>query len=212
MAEEESVLSIDTEFVERLSSSDPTPGGGGAAAYCGAVAGACATMVANITYGNDKYEAVHNQIAESVNRLNDVVSDLLYLVDEDAHAFEPVAKALKLPKGEIRDRKLDEALEIACQTPLRIMQACVSVIDESDFLAHSGAKLLISDVGCAIALAKGALIAGSMNVYTNVRMFKDESKVAQYKDLANSLCEDGCRAADAAYAVVADKLDAYRLV
>ena len=209
---EENGLSIDTEFVERLSSADPTPGGGAAAAYCGALAGACASMVGNLTYNNDKFSQIRGALEESINRLNEINSDLLILVDEDAKSFEPVAKAMKLPKGELRDKKMDDALVLACSVPLEIMQKCIDVIEECEYLANNGSKLLVSDVGCATSMAKAALISASLNVYVNVRLFSDDSKAVQFKSLADNLCEDGTRASDAVYATVADKIDAYRLV
>ena len=209
---EDNGLTIDTGFVERLSSGDPTPGGGAASAYCGALAGACASMVANLTYGNDKFDSIRGALEASVNRLNEINSDLLILVDEDAKSFEPVAKVMKLPKGELRNKKMDDALVLACSVPLEIMQKCIDVIEECDYLAANGSKLAVSDVGCATSMAKAALVSASLNVYVNVRLFSDEAKSAQFKALADNLCEEGIRASDAVYASVADKIDAYRLV
>lgn len=209
---EENGLSIDTEFIERLSGADATPGGGAASAYCGALAGACASMVANITFTNEKYDQISGQLEASINRLNDANSDLLILVDEDAKSFAPVAKAMKLPKGEIRNRKMDDALVLACSVPLEIMQKCLDVIEECEFLAKNTGKLTLSDIGCAASMAKAALIAASMNVFVNVRLFSDPSKAEQFKSLATSLCEEGVTEADYAYSIVADQLDAYRLV
>ena len=46
------------EFVSALASSAPTPGGGGAAALCGAVGAALCGMVASLTSGKKKYADV----------------------------------------------------------------------------------------------------------------------------------------------------------
>ena len=49
---------VDTKFVEALASKAPTPGGGGASAYAGALASALASMVGNLTVGKKKYADV----------------------------------------------------------------------------------------------------------------------------------------------------------
>ena len=43
------------KFLEALASSAPTPGGGGAAALCGALAIALGNMVGNLTLGKKTY-------------------------------------------------------------------------------------------------------------------------------------------------------------
>lgn len=203
-------FAIDTTFVEKLSSSDPTPGGGGAAAYAGALAGALGSMVGNLTLNNAKYEDVHEPVRRAVERLNEATADLIVLIGEDATAFEPAAKAFGLPKGEERDRTLNEALGVACEPPLKMIQKCQDIIEECDYLADNGAKLAISDIGCAAALARGALISASLNVYINVRLFPSKEKGQEYAKLINGLVSDGVAAADAVYAKVADQLDAWK--
>ena len=45
----------DAAFLEQLASGSPTPGGGSAAAYAGALAAALVAMVARTTLGKNKY-------------------------------------------------------------------------------------------------------------------------------------------------------------
>lgn len=202
-------LTIDTNFIERLSSKEPTPGGGATAAYCGALAGACASFVGNLTIDNKKYAEVKTQVEASVNRLNETTADLIYLVDEDANAFAPVAKAMKLPKGELRDREIDKCLVGACEIPLEIMQKIMDILDECTSLAEHGSRLALSDVGCAAAIGRGALIAASMNIYANAKMFRQEDKAIMYKNLATELCDDGVALADSVLELVNAEFDSW---
>lgn len=43
------------EFLERLASKEPVPGGGGAAALGGAIGAALTSMVANLTVGKENF-------------------------------------------------------------------------------------------------------------------------------------------------------------
>ena len=205
-------MTIDTSFIERLSEGKPSPGGGSASAYCAALAGACAAMAGNLTYINDNFKGVKAQLGESINRLNDVTSDLLFLVDADTKSFEPVLKAMRLPKGEIRDKKVDDALVCACDVPFEIMQKSLLVIDECDFVSDLCSKMTISDVGCGVLLAKASLVCASLNVYENVKLFKSDELAKKYKLLADSMCDEGCQKADAIYSKIADQLGAFRLI
>ena len=90
---ERRVCVVDTEFVEALASKAPTPGGGGASAYAGALASALASMVGNLTVGKKKYADVEERMRAELVELDDTRAHLLSLIDEDARAFEPLAAA-----------------------------------------------------------------------------------------------------------------------
>lgn len=113
---------VDTEFVEALASKAPTPGGGGASAYAGALASALASMVGNLTVGKKKYADVEERDAAEVVELDDTRAHLLSLIDEDARAFEPLAAAYGMPKDTDAERAaqsaaLQQALVGACEVP-----------------------------------------------------------------------------------------------
>ena len=52
------------QFLERLASADPTPGGGSAAAIMGAMGAALVSMVCNVTFGKKGYEAAEPEMRE----------------------------------------------------------------------------------------------------------------------------------------------------
>ena len=54
-------MGINQDFINELASKAPTPGGGGASAYCGALATALASMVGNLTVGKKTYVAVEKK-------------------------------------------------------------------------------------------------------------------------------------------------------
>ena len=57
-----------TEFTERIASSAPTPGGGGASALVGAIGAALGDMVGEFTVGKKNYADVEEEIKALMQR------------------------------------------------------------------------------------------------------------------------------------------------
>ncbi|MBR0094824.1 MAG: cyclodeaminase/cyclohydrolase family protein, partial [Synergistaceae bacterium] len=103
-------------FSELLAEKLPTPGGGGAAAYVGALSAALCSMVGNFTLGKKKYAEFEEDVKEILLKAERLRLRLLSLVDEDAQAFSPLAEAYALPKdAPRRDEILEKALLNACE-------------------------------------------------------------------------------------------------
>lgn len=202
---------LDTSFIDDLASAAPTPGGGGASAYCGALASALASMVGNLTVGKKRYADVEDAMRASLERLASVRRRLVELVEEDARAFAPLAAAYRMPRetpGEqaAKDAALQEALIGACEVPLEIMARCVEVIDECDFMARSGSRMAVSDAGVAVVFAKAALLGASLNVYINVGALADKERAYAYRAQADGLIASCAKRADEIYAYVVSSL------
>ena len=177
---------MDTTFIDELASAAPTPGGGGAASYVGAVASALASMVGNLTVGKKTYAAVEDDVRATLERLALLRNKLLALIESDAQAFEPLAASYRMPKATpeeaaAKQAALQLALGPACDVPLIIMRTCAEVIDHADFLARNGSKLAVSDAGAAAVLARAAVVAASMNVYINAASMDDEARADRYR-------------------------------
>ena len=81
------------DFLSRLASKAPAPGGGGAAALVGAAGVALGNMVGNLTTGKKKYAAVEEEILVLNARAEALRKRLEALVQADADAFTPLAAA-----------------------------------------------------------------------------------------------------------------------
>lgn len=191
---------IDRTFIEELASSAPTPGGGGAAAYSGALGSALSSMAGNLTVGKKKYASVEDEIQKRLDALQEVRSELLDLVTRDAEAFAPLARAYGLPREtpeqiEYKRTVMQESLIGAIEVPFAIMNACARVIELSDFLAHNGNRMVVSDVATGVSFAKGALKGAALNVYVNAASLEDRDLAQRYTDEADRLiAECGARA------------------
>lgn len=183
---------IDTTFLNELSTKAPTPGGGGASAYAGALAAALSSMVGNLTTGKKTYAAVEGQVQERLAVLEDMRAKLVSLIDADAEAFKPLAASYGMPSGTEEEKAaknaaLQAALTDACAVPLQIMEVCAAVIDQADFLAHNGSKLAVSDAGASAILARAATRAASLNVFINTGSMADREKAAAFEQKADEL-------------------------
>ena len=170
---------MDTTFIDELASAAPTPGGGGAAAYAGALASALASMVGNLTVGKSRYADVEDEVRASLSRLEELRARLVALVDEDARAFEPLAAAYRLPKATPEEQAAKNAA---------LQRALVdAVLDEADYLARHGSKMARSDAGVAAAFVRAASDGASLNVYINVASMDDADRAARYRAEAELL-------------------------
>lgn len=183
---------MDTTFIDELASAAPTPGGGGASAYVGALATAAASMVGNLTVGKKTYADVEPRVQEALARLEAKRTRLIELVDEDAQVFEPLSATYRMPKGTpaelaARNEAMQAALVDACEVPLAIMRTVAEAVDDIDFLAHHGSKLARSDAGVAAAFARAAVDGASLNVYINVASLDDAALAERFRVEAEQL-------------------------
>ncbi len=199
-------MGINQDFINELASKAPTPGGGGASAYCGALATALASMVGNLTVGKKTYAAVEDEVKEALIQLEEQRNKFVELIDKDAQAFEPLSRAYRLPRATseelaYKNKVMQQALVGATEVPLEIMDICAQVITTSKFLAHNGSRLALSDVGVAVLFAKAALKGASLNVYANASSMANEAQARSYIQQADCLIEE--------YGALADELYEY---
>ena len=164
------------KFLEALASSAPTPGGGGAAALCGALGIALGNMVGNLTLGKKKYADVQGDIAELNAKAEALRDGFVALVDADAEAFAPLSRAYSIPKDDpARDEIMEPALLKAAEAPLEIMRKCAEALELISGYAAKGSALAISDAGCAAALCGAAMEAAALNVKINTKSMKNRA-------------------------------------
>ena len=196
------------KFLETLASSAPTPGGGGAAALCGAVGIALGNMVGNLTLGKKKYADVQEDIAALNQRAEALRADFVALIDADAEAFKPLSEAYGIPKDDPkRQEVMEAALLAAVQPPLEIMRKCVKALELIAEYAAKGSTLAVSDAGCAAAITRAALEAAALNVFVNTRLMSRRGGADAINEEANVLLSDGCAAAGEIYEEVYGRLN-----
>lgn len=182
------------EFINVLSSEEPTPGGGGASALTGAMGVALAGMVASLTLNSDKYKDVHAEMRDIKAQTDSLQARLLNLADVDAAGFAPLAAAYKIPKDDpMRAEILEDALIGACSPPLTIMRVCANAMELFPVLRKKGSKMAVSDVDAGEALCRAAIKAASYNVFINTKLMKDRTKAESMNTVTQRMVEEwGC--------------------
>lgn len=166
-----------TNFLDKLASKEPAPGGGGAAALVGALGVALGNMTGSLTVGKKKYAAVEQEITELNKRSEMLGKELYELIKGDAEAFMPVAKAYAIPKDDpTRNEVMEQALMGAAKVPLQIMKKCCEALEMIDVYAQKGSVLAISDAGCAAILCKAAIESAALNVYINTKAMNNRER------------------------------------
>jgi formiminotetrahydrofolate cyclodeaminase len=198
-------------FLDDLASERPTPGGGGAAALCGAIGAALVSMVANLTIGKKNYEAVSEDL-EAVNaKAVALRAELFHAIDEDVAAFNAVMGAYGLPRGTDEEKAkrtsaIQAALKDATLAPLRAVKACFEVIRLSADVAEKGNLNVISDAGVAVLAANAGLRSAALNVFVNAKAIKDRDFAEQQIADVNALLAQAAEMTESVYRTVRTKI------
>lgn len=196
-----------TVFTEELASPAPVPGGGGASALVGAIGVALGDMVGELTVGKKKYADVEEDVKAFMVNAQELRRRFLELIDGDAEAFAPLAKAYGIPKDDpTRDEVMENALKVACGVPMDIMRACGEALDLIEEFAAKGSKLAISDAGCGAVLCKAAMQAASLNVFINTKSMKDRACAEALEKEANELLDKYTAMGDEIFGTVLGKI------
>ncbi len=198
-------------FLDDLASERPTPGGGGAAAVCGAIGAALVSMVANLTIGKKNYEAFSEDLKMVNVKAEALRAELTRAIEEDVVAFNAVMGAYGLPRGSDEEKAkrtlaIQAALKEATQAPLCAVKACFEVIHLSATVAEKGNLNVISDAGVAVLAANAGLRSAALNVFINAKAIKDRDFAEKQLAEVNALLEQAAKTTESVYQTVRTKI------
>jgi formiminotetrahydrofolate cyclodeaminase len=181
MPDEPSLIDLSVaDFLDRLASGKPTPGGGSASALGGALAAALTSMVCNFTVGREEFAEVGPEAQRLLDESEAARAALEFGVDADADAFGVVSKAYKMPRGtepekQARLQAIRAASLGAARAPLEVVRLAANVLDICTRLAEIGNPRVLSDVVVAAFLARAALHSAAANVEVNLPQIKGDA-------------------------------------
>ena len=158
-------------FLEKVSSSTPTPGGGSASALAGALSASLVAMVAGLSSKRGKTEK--KGMAGIRRKGLSIQKRLFRAIDEDSKSFDAVIKAFRLPRNSKREclrraRQIQKAYREATLIPQQVCRQSLQLLEYSRTLILYGNPKAISDAGVAAFLADAALAGGLLNMNINL--------------------------------------------
>ena len=189
------------EFTALLGSDAPAPGGGSAAALCGALGSALTSMVCALTLGREKYAAWQASAEKAFNKADLLRHEMLQAIEEDTAAYTQMSTAMKLPKTTeeekaLRSEAIQTALTVCTESPLKIMELSLEALELTLLQIGRSNPNASSDLGVAALCLKSALQGAWLNVLINIGILKDKEMAEIYRLRGEALLEQGKTLAD----------------
>lgn len=180
------------EFINKVISNDPVPGGGSVSALNGALAAALSAMVANLTIGRKKYVEVNDLMVELSARFEKLSQKLVEDVDRDSDAYNRVFAAFKMPKEtdeekQARSEAIQRETKYAAQVPMEVARAVYEVLPQIDAIAQKGNSNAVTDACVSMMCARTAILGALLNVRINLTSIKDEAFVTAMREEADTI-------------------------
>ena len=193
-----------SEWMDRVASANPSPGGGTVSAVAGGIAAALAAMVGRLTVGRKKYADVDAEFRTLIEQAEALRLRLVRLGAADAAAYDGVSAAYGIPKAQEQERTaaIQAALLVATRVPLETLRAARDVAALAARAAEAGNRNAASDAGVAALLAEAAARGAAYNVRINVVGMPDPGAGASLAAEAATLLADAPRHAARAAAAV----------
>lgn len=193
------------EFIENLSSSEPTPGGGTVAALLSSISSSLVKMVYNITINKEIFydldKSIRSEILLAKDRIDNMTKIFLKLMDDDSKSFNKVIESFKLPKSNeeeklLRKNKIQDSYKEALYTPLQTVRESYKLYDYIYIACKYGNRNAITDVAVAALALQAAIEGATLNVKINAKYIDDEEYTSLVIYECNEIVENGIKRRD----------------
>jgi formiminotetrahydrofolate cyclodeaminase len=165
------------DFLDRLASGAPTPGGGAAAALTASSAAALVAMVCRVTLKRSPSP----ELTAAATEADDLRRRLWDLAACDAAAFEQVIAARRRPEPE-RAAAVAAAMREATAVPVDIAAASARVVELCEAMNDEARATALGDLAVAVLLAAAALEAAVVTARVNLAENPDPGFVKTLDD------------------------------
>ncbi len=199
-------------FLDELSSANPVPGGGSAAALACAVGASLTAMVCTLTIGRKKYLPVEAEMKGILEKSERLRSQFTENVDRDAEAFGKVMEAYNLPKESLdqqalRKAAIEEATKEAALVPLSVMKHALDAMALAKAVAERGNVNSVSDAGVSALMLQAGAESAALNVQINLKNIGDTDFVGWHSEEVATLLRTIAAKSEEIRAVVRGRID-----
>lgn len=179
-------------FLDAISSAEPTPGGGSAAALAGATGAALLAMVAGMPKTRTNAIVERETLDQAHTELLALQETLVQLIDRDASAYDLVVAAFRKPKATDEDKverkaAIQDATRVATEVPVDTMRACVAAMRAGLASVAHGNPSAASDGKVGFRLLMAAALSAKDNVDINLGGLTDLALQARLKEESEQL-------------------------
>ncbi len=183
------------QFLERVASGEPVPGGGSVAALIAALSASLSEMVARLTLGKKGDPALDEKMSALIDAASRLRARLIDDVDRDSDAYASVMEAYRMPKGSdeeqnVRKAAVQDALKDAARVPLSVAEAGIALLKLARTAVMGGKSSAITDGLVAALIARSAVIGALYNVRINLASISDIAFREDFARRADALEEE----------------------
>lgn len=188
------------DFTKEVDSNSPAPGGGSVAALASDIGVGLSRMMAHLSFGKKKYEALDEAVKEEFeikfDKLGKIREELSKLIDEDTESFNEFMKALKMPKDTFkqiteRQKAMADATLNSVKVPYKTAVLSLEAIKELEFLVDHGNQNAITDIGVGTLMLCTGLEGAILNVKVNLMSMENKDLAKKYADSCAEMLEQG---------------------
>lgn len=193
-----------TDFINKLASNEPTPGGGAAAGVTAGLGIGAVLMSMEFSTNKKMSDEDKDFLLKKIDDFKASKDHFVELIDRDASDFEPLSKAYGMPKATdeekaARQEAIQEGLQIASRPPMELLKEVEAITEDLDKIIPLVKKIIISDLGVGAQMLRSAAHASSLNLSINADQIKDEAIKAEYREMATTRVEAVSKQLDKVY-------------
>jgi formiminotetrahydrofolate cyclodeaminase len=183
------------EFLKKLASEEPVPGGGSVAALAGSLGASLIVMYCRIGMHRKGITGDDQEVLQKIiTEASSYEQRMTRLITEDSLAYGEVIDAFKLPKTteeetKNRQQAIQKAFKKAAEAPLQTLIACVECLYLVAEAAPFGNPSAFSDLKVAKYLCDAGARAALENIEINIPSIKDPDYLKQLEAKINKLKE-----------------------